>query len=75
VHAVGGWRRARQSRHPGVKHAIRLEAVVWGGVRSKEGISSLDSPRFVAASQASYLTPEELVFGVNINGDTLTIPQ
>jgi hypothetical protein len=60
--------------YPGVKHTIRLEEIVWGGVRSKDGIPSLDSPRFTSSTEADYLTPEDLVFGVSINGDARAYP-
>src|SRR5688572_18958214 len=49
-----------------VKHEIRLEEIAWGGVR-KDGIPALTNPRLVAASAASYLNPDDLVFGVAIN--------
>jgi hypothetical protein len=60
--------------YPGVEHTIRLEEVVWGGVRSKDGIPSLDSPRFTASAEADYLTAQDLVFGVSINGDARAYP-
>lgn len=56
-----------------VAHTIRLEEIVWGGVR-KDGIPALVNPAFVAPSAADYLTPDELVFGVAINGDVRAYP-
>ena len=46
---------------------VPLWAVQWGGVR-KNGIPSLDDPKFITAGDA-LLDPEEPVFGVSINGD------
>lgn len=47
---------------------IRLEEITWGGV-SVDGIPSLDDPKLTPASNATYLLDEDLVFGVEINGD------
>lgn len=58
---------------PGVAHDIRLEEIVWGGV-IKDGIPALTNPDLVGAESAGYLTDDELVFGVKINGDTRAYP-
>ncbi len=52
---------------------IRFEELTWGGVR-KDGIPSLDYPRLLSASEADYLQPDDLVFGVAINGDVRAYP-
>ncbi|MDG2286402.1 MAG: DUF3179 domain-containing (seleno)protein [Alphaproteobacteria bacterium] len=52
---------------------IRLEEITWGGVRV-DGIPSLDNPKRVAAAEADYMEPDDLVFGVSINGDTRAYP-
>ncbi len=52
---------------------IRLEEIVWGGVRV-DGIPSLDNPKLIPAKDADYLIPGELVFGVEINGDVRAYP-
>jgi hypothetical protein len=59
--------------HEGVKHDIRLEEVVWGGV-VKDGIPALTNPKLIPAKEAKYITPDELVFGVSINGDVRAYP-
>ncbi|MGF1560658.1 MAG: DUF3179 domain-containing protein [Geminicoccaceae bacterium] len=59
--------------HPGVAHEIRLEEVVWGGVH-KDGIPALTNPRLIEASAAQYLQDDELVFGIEINGDARAYP-
>ena len=59
--------------YDGVAHDIRLEEIVWGGVR-KDGIPALVNPALIEADAADYLSPEELVFGVEINGDVRAYP-
>ena len=57
----------------GMPHAIRLEEIVWGGVRV-DGIPALDQPRLVAAAEATYLNDDDRVFGVEIGGDARAYP-
>jgi hypothetical protein len=52
---------------------IRLEEIVWGGVKV-DGIPSLDNPELIPAADASYLRDTDLVFGVEINGDARAYP-
>lgn len=52
---------------------VRFEEVVWGGVH-RDGIPSLDNPDLVPASQAGYLRDDDLVFGVEIDGDARAYP-
>ncbi len=59
--------------HSGVAHEIRLEEIAWGGV-VKDGIPALTNPAFLTAREATYLSPDELVFGVAINGDVRAYP-
>jgi hypothetical protein len=59
--------------YPGVPYRIRLEEIVWGGVR-KDGIPALTNPKHVKPTEATYLTPQELVFGVSLNGDSRAYP-
>ena len=58
---------------PGVAHEIRLEEIAWGGV-VKDGIPALTDPKLIAPATASYLQPDDLVFGVSINGDARAYP-
>ncbi|MFY0613037.1 MAG: DUF3179 domain-containing protein [Hyphomicrobiaceae bacterium] len=58
---------------PGVAHTIRIEEITWGGV-IKDGIPALTNPKLIAPAKATYITPEELVFGVEINGDARAYP-
>ena len=57
----------------GVKHEIRLEEIVWGGVL-KDGIPALNDPKHLSPADATYITGDELVFGVEINGDARAYP-
>lgn len=52
---------------------IRLEEIVWGGVRV-DGIPALDDPALVAADAAGYLNDDDLVYGVEISGDARAYP-
>jgi hypothetical protein len=63
----------REFLKPGVEHEIRLEEIVWGGVR-KDGIPALTNPKLAPAADATYLEDDELVFGVEINGDARAWP-
>jgi hypothetical protein len=55
------------------KHEIRIEEIVWGGVR-KDGIPALTHPKLLAAEEADYLNDSDLVFGISINGDARAYP-
>ena len=57
----------------GMVHDIRLEEIVWGGVRV-DGIPALTNPALIDGSAAGYLEPDEPVFGVEINGDARAYP-
>ncbi len=59
--------------YDGVDHTIRLEEIVWGGVK-KDGIPALVNPALIAPGSADYLTPDELIFGIAINGDVRAYP-
>jgi hypothetical protein len=55
------------------KMKIRPEEITWGGV-TVDGIPSLDHPKLIAAADANYLLDDDLVFGVEINGDARAYP-
>ena len=59
--------------YPGVPTAIRLEEVVWGGVR-RDGIPDLQFPPHVTPEEATYLETDDRVFGVSINGEHRAYP-
>ena len=59
--------------YDGVKARIRLEEIVWGGV-AKDGIPDLNDAPVIPASQATFLNPDDRVFGVSINGEHRAYP-
>ena len=63
----------RNFLYRGVRHRIRIEEIVWGGVK-KDGIPALVNAEQIPAVDATYLTDRELVFGVSINGDSRAYP-
>ncbi len=52
---------------------IRLEEIVWGGALY-DAIPSLDHATMVSADEADYLLADDLVFGIEINGDVRAYP-
>ena len=53
---------------------IRLDEIVWGGVR-QDGIPPLRSPAMLAAQDIGYLEDEHIVFGISVNGDARAYPK
>ena len=53
---------------------IRLDEIVWGGVR-QDGIPPLRNPAMLGAEEADYLEDEHIVFGISVNGDARAYPK
>ncbi len=53
---------------------IRLDEVRWGGV-VQDGIPPLRQPKMLPANEAAYLDDDNVVFGIEINGDTRAYPK
>ena len=53
---------------------IRLDEVRWGGV-AQDGIPPLRGPKMIAASDASYLKDDHVVFGIEVEGDVRAYPK
>ena len=53
---------------------IRLDEIVWGGVR-QDGIPPLRNPSMLAAEDAAYLEDDHVVFGISVNGDARAYPK
>lgn len=53
---------------------IRLDEILWGGV-VQDGIPPLRSPAMIPAKEAGYLSDDNVVFGVAINGDMRAYPK
>jgi len=56
------------------KARIRLDEIRWGGV-VQDGIPPLRNPEMVSAKQADYLDDDNIVFGIEINGDARAYPK
>lgn len=59
--------------HQGIKRDIRLEEIVWAGARVDD-TPALDNPKMIAGTDETYLNPDDLVFGVEIDGDARAYP-
>ncbi len=59
--------------YDGAPSTIRLEEIVWGGVR-RDGIPDLRFPPNITPEEATYLEPDDRVFGVSINGERRAYP-
>jgi hypothetical protein len=59
--------------YPGVPLRIRIEEIVWGGVK-KDGIPALTRPKLVKADEATYLRAQDQVFGVALGGEARAYP-
>ena len=53
---------------------IRLDEIVWGGVR-QDGIPPLRDPAMIAGGDAGYLEDDHIVFGISVNGDARAYPK
>ena len=53
---------------------IRLDEIRWGGV-VQDGIPPLRNPEMITAQKATYLGDDNIVFGIEINGDARAYPK
>jgi len=53
---------------------IRLDEIRWGGVR-QDGIPPLRQPKMINAKDATYLGDDNIVFGIEVNGDVRAYPK
>ena len=61
-------------RERGATSTIRLDEVRWGGVR-QDGIPPLRNPKMLRAADADYLDKDDVVFGIEVNGDFRAYPK
>jgi len=61
-----------RERQPTAK--IRLDEIRWGGVK-QDGIPPLRNPKMVSADEADYLRDDNIVFGLEVNGDVRAYPK
>ena len=55
------------------RHSIPTDEIMGGGP-PRDGIPALMSPRYVSASKATFMSPDEKVLGVAVNGDARAYP-
>jgi len=59
----------------GIKHIVPLENILSGGP-PKDGIPSIDNPKFISASEADeFLNADDLVLGIEVNGEAKAYPR
>ena len=61
-------------RNRGDTAQLRLDEIRWGGV-VQDGIPPLRQPKMITASQADYLGDDNVVFGIEVNGDVRAYPK
>ena len=57
----------------GVKHIVPLDKIRSGGP-PKDGIPSIDNPKFVKANEAEFVSDNDVVIGLEINGEIKAYP-
>ena len=58
----------------GMPHTIRVDEIIWGGVKV-DGIPPLENAQFIPAAEADYLGKKNIVFGVYVNGEARAYPK
>jgi len=56
------------------KTTIRFDEIRWGGV-IQDGIPPLRAPNMITAASAKYLDDDNVVFGIEVNGDFRAYPK
>jgi len=57
----------------GLKHSVPLDKIRSGGP-PQDGIPSIDDPKFVSASDEEFVSDDDIVIGLEINGDVKAYP-
>ncbi|MDC8451441.1 MAG: DUF3179 domain-containing protein [Candidatus Nitrosotalea sp.] len=57
----------------GIKHIVPLDEIKDGGP-PKDGIPSIDNPKFIHVSEAKFLKDDDLVIGIQLDGQTKAYP-
>ena len=65
---------AKYFRNRGHSAQIRLDEIRWGGV-VQDGIPPLRQPKMLKASEADYLEDDNVIFGIEVNGDVRAYPK
>ncbi len=53
---------------------IRLDEIRWGGVK-QDGIPPLRNPKMITADEANFLEDDNIIFGIEVNGDVRAYPK
>lgn len=53
---------------------IRLDEIRWGGVL-QDGIPPLRNPTMISVDEATYLEDDNIIFGIEVNGDARAYPK
>ena len=53
---------------------VRLDEIRWGGVQ-QDGIPPLRNPEMITVAEADYLDDDNVVFGIEVNGDVRAYPK
>ena len=61
-------------KHRSELSLIRMDEIRWGGVR-QDGIPPLRNPKLITADQAHYLADDNIVFGIELNGESTAYPK
>lgn len=61
-------------RQDEAQRTIRFDEIRWGGVL-QDGIPPLRNPRMITADKAKYLEDDNVVFGIEVNGDFRAYPK
>lgn len=65
---------ARYFKDRGASAQIRLDEIRWGGV-TQDGIPPLRQPKMISADEADYLEDDNIIFGIEVNGDVRAYPK
>lgn len=57
----------------GIRHIIPLDEIKSGGP-PKDGIPSIDNPEFMDAYEAEFVSDDDIVIGLNVNGQARAYP-
>lgn len=57
----------------GIKHIVPLDEIKSGGP-PKDGIPSIDAPKFLKAQDTELISDDDLVIGLRLNGETRAYP-
>lgn len=63
-----------RDRQDDSQRTIRLDEIRWGGVQ-QDGIPPLRNPKMTTADKARYLDDDNIVFGIEVNGDFRAYPK